>query len=100
MEVKNFILVLYGVTGRSTSECMTEEANEVNGGVKKVVEKGLEEYAERMMAIGDFHSLANAELNGIGLSNAVVVDDSLVSTMMESGLSDQFREFHPDMPAI
>ena len=99
-EEKSLILVLYGFTGMTTQGEMPGEVVVYNQAVRKVVERGLEKYSGRVLGIGDLNSLADADMDGMGLVGGVVSEDSLVSVMLGAGLVDCFRELHPDMKAV
>ena len=50
--------------------------------------------------MGDYNSLSDVEMDGMGLSGGVAIVESLVSVVMSQGLVDWFRLLHPSMQAV
>ena len=99
-EVKTMVIVLYGETGMTTKVRPSDSVNKFNLSVGRIVEDGLVEYSGRVLCMGDFNSLADVDKDGMGLVGGVVVDNSLVSTMLGLGLVDWFRVLNPDVRAV
>ena len=99
-EVKTMIMVLYGETGMTTKANPPERVNEFNMSVGRIIEDALVEYSGRVMCMGDYNSLADVDMDGMGLVGGVVVANSLVSTMLGLGLIDWFRDLNPDVQAV
>ena len=99
-EVKTMVMVLYGETGMTTTASPPGRVNEFNLTVGRIVEDALVEYSGRVMCLGDYNSLADVDMDGMGLVGGVVVANSLVSTMLGLGLVDWFRDLNPDVQAV
>ena len=97
---KCLFIVLYGYTGMTTQEKMSDEAVAFNQAVGKAVKTGLDKYHGRVMCMGDLNSLGDVCLDGMGLVGGVVSEGSLVSVLQDSGLVDCFRELHPNLKAV
>ena len=90
-EARSCLLGLCRATRTSAGACVSDEAEGFDRAASGVVQRGLDEYAGRVLVYGDLDCSAGGEVDGMGLMHGTVVEGSLVCRMLGRGFSDPAR---------